>query len=256
VPFAAAAAVASAGIAAYSSSQQSKAVKKGQDAAIAAQQQAEAQAREDLSPWRTQGENALMMTGSLAGLNGKEAQTAAFGDFQADPGYQFGVSEGLRAVDTGAAARGLLRSGATLRAEQTLGTNLANQQFGQYWNRLIGMSQQGLTAAGGQASASQSTGKGIAQTETDAATAQSQILGQEGQNYQQLIKNLYAANGGSGSMYGSQTNALFGGGSDVNGTNYTYNAPAGGFAGGYPAQGFANQNVVDTGNYPTSGLRY
>jgi hypothetical protein len=45
--------------------------------------------------------------------------------FQSSPGYQFQLEQGLRAVDAGASAKGMLRSGAT-QAEQKFGHGLAN----------------------------------------------------------------------------------------------------------------------------------
>ena len=252
----AAAAAVSAGASAYSSSQQSGATKKAANQSIAAQEAAEARLRADLAPYKAQGDNALMVAGALSGANGAEQYRNAMQDyFQADPGYAYSVSEGLKAVDAGAASRGLLRSGATLRAEQTLGTNLGNQQFGQFYNRLLGLAQMGQNASAQTGAGAMSAGQGIAQTAASAGAAQSQILGQEGQNYQQLIKNLYTGSQQSGgSMYGSQDGTSFSMNKLLGGT--TDGGTKAGFAGAYPAQGYANQNVVDTGNYPTSGLLY
>ena len=65
--------------------------------------------------------------------------------FHTSPGYQFQLDQGLRAVDAGAAANGLLRSGAALKAEQTFGTGLADKEFApDYYNRLFDLSK--LTA--------------------------------------------------------------------------------------------------------------
>jgi hypothetical protein len=100
---------------------QSKRVSEGQAQALAAQ-----------GPYSEVGTSALYNLGDLQGLRGPEAATTARDAFTTSPGYDWQVSEGLKAVDHGAAAKGLLRSGATLRAEQTLGSNLANQEFSTY----------------------------------------------------------------------------------------------------------------------------
>lgn len=99
-------------------------------------------------PFINAGQGAATQTSNLLGLNGSDAANQAMSTFQASPGYQYQLSQGLQAVDHGAAAGGLLRSGATLKAEQTLGDNLANQDFGNYMGRLNTLSGVGLQGAG------------------------------------------------------------------------------------------------------------
>ena len=55
--------------------------------------------------------------------------------FQADPGYGFRMSEGMKALERGAAARGGLLSGNTLRATQRFGQDLASQEYTNAFNR-------------------------------------------------------------------------------------------------------------------------
>ena len=52
--------------------------------------------------------------------------------FQNTPGYQFAFDEGMRAIKNQAAARGLLNSGARLRASARYATGLADQTY-QNW---------------------------------------------------------------------------------------------------------------------------
>lgn len=52
--------------------------------------------------------------------------------FQDTPGYQFALNEGMRAIANQAAARGLLNSGARLRAAGRYATGLADQTY-QNW---------------------------------------------------------------------------------------------------------------------------
>jgi hypothetical protein len=56
-------------------------------------------------------------------------------DFQADPGYAFRMSEGMKALERSAAARGGLLSGATLRGTQRYGQDLASQEYQNAFNR-------------------------------------------------------------------------------------------------------------------------
>jgi hypothetical protein len=87
------------------------------------------------------GQNRLM---ELLGLSedkkapgfGKYA-TAEFGmdKFTADPGYAFRMSEGMKALERSAAARGGLLSGATLKGTQRYGQDLASQEYQNAFNR-------------------------------------------------------------------------------------------------------------------------
>ena len=147
MPFAIAAAGISAAGAIGGSLLQADATKSAQSSANAAQQAALDQSRADLAPYNTQGALATTDASNLLGLNGPDAATAAMGNFQTSPGYQFSLDQGLRAVDAGAAAHGMLRSGAALKAEQTFGTGLADQEFSNYYNRLFSLANLGENAA-------------------------------------------------------------------------------------------------------------
>ena len=56
-------------------------------------------------------------------------------DFQADPGYAFRMTEGLKALDRQAAARGGLISGSALKAGERYGQDLASQEYQNAYNR-------------------------------------------------------------------------------------------------------------------------
>ena len=182
---------------------QSGAISGAAGKANAAQAAALAQARADLEPWRTTGQNALAVTGNLAGANGPEAATTAMQDFYTSPGYQFRLDEGMRAVDAGAAARGMLRSGATLKAEQVFAQGQAAQEFDNYYNRLYNLSQQGLKAASGSAEAELNTGQGIAQTDLSAGGAQASIYGNMAKGLGDAASSYYG-----NSLYNARTQAL------------------------------------------------
>jgi hypothetical protein len=55
-----------------------------------------------------------------------------------DPGYQFRVSEGRKALDAQAAAKGGLISGGALKAAQNYGQQLASQEYGRAYERGLG----------------------------------------------------------------------------------------------------------------------
>jgi hypothetical protein len=169
MPWAVAAAGVSAAAGLAGSAMQSGAAKAGQ---AQAQQQFEQQ-RQDLAPYRTAGLAPLQAQGDLLGLNGQPAADAAMANYQKSPGYAWQFGEGLRAVDAGAAASGMTRSGAALQAEQTFGQGLANSDFSNYYSRLAGLSTLGANAAAGGAQ----TAQGAASAALGGANAQSSIYG-------------------------------------------------------------------------------
>ena len=192
---------------------QSQAAKSGQNAAQAqfAQEQA------NLAPYNTAGQSALGVASNLSGANGPAAANAAMANFQTDPGYQFQLQQGLRAVDAGAASQGMLRSGATLKAEDTFGQGLAEQDFTNYYNRLFGLSQLGEQAAAGGSPSAIAAGNSANQAGLTQATIYGNAtsgLGNALNNYQNQ------------SLYSARTNALMPGGGGTNnavtgGTDYT-----------------------------------
>jgi hypothetical protein len=81
-------------------------------------------------PWRKAGEQALNKLIPLT-----DYQTFGMGQFQADPGYAFRMSEGMKALERSAAARGGLLSGATLKGIQRFGQDLGSQEYMNAFNR-------------------------------------------------------------------------------------------------------------------------
>lgn len=82
------------------------------------------------------------------GINGAGGNERAVSAFQAGPGYDFAVNQSLDALDRRAASRGMLASGNTTL--DTLGTvtGLANQEYGNWQNRLGGFMAPELAATG------------------------------------------------------------------------------------------------------------
>jgi uncharacterized protein YcfJ len=94
-------------------------------------------------PFREAGLTAQNRLLDLLGLS-KNTNAAGYGslmrdfgqqDFQQDPGYAFRLSEGLKALDRQAAARGGLISGAALKASQRYGQDMASQEYQNAFNR-------------------------------------------------------------------------------------------------------------------------
>jgi hypothetical protein len=177
VPFAVAAAgvTAAAGIA--GGIMQQNAIDKGASQARDALAAGRQTATNQLSPWATTGQPANQQQSNLLGLNGQPAADAAMSTYQTSPGYQWQLGQGLRAVDAAAAAKGMLRSGATLKAEQVYGAGLADSDFGTYWNRLQQLSGSGLDAAKGIASAATGTAANTSQVDTGQASMDASVYG-------------------------------------------------------------------------------
>jgi hypothetical protein len=97
----------------------------------------------------------LGSAGSTPGAAGTEGgiDSGAYGGFFASPGYQFRYDEGLKAIDRGAAARGILHSGGTIKAEQRYGEGLAASEYDAYTARLAQLAGLGQSATAGTTAA-------------------------------------------------------------------------------------------------------
>lgn len=156
------------------------------------------QNREDLAPWREAGAEAL---GQLRELTAKpdvwDKQFSMQG-WQNDPGYQFRLSEGMKALERSGSARGMALSGAQLKALDRYNQDFASNEYSNVYNRAFNeyqtnynqfanersnrFNQLAALAGIGQTSAGQLAGMG------------SQTAGQMGQNLMNL-GNAQAASG-------------------------------------------------------------
>lgn len=90
-----------------------------------------AQQRADQEPWRQVGMNALgQLEGQMPDLN----RSFSMSDFQHDPGYQFRMAEGTKAIERSAAARGGF-SGSTLKSLSKYGQGVASDEYNNAYNR-------------------------------------------------------------------------------------------------------------------------
>jgi hypothetical protein len=142
------------------------------------------------APFRDAGLNAQNRLLNYMGL-GTDTNTADFGkyardfsmdDFQQDPGYNFRLSEGLKALDRQAAARGGLISGAALKAAQNYGQQSASQEYNNAFNRyqtnrsnqlnpLQSLMNAGQTSTNILSNSADNLGRGLADTYTQAGNA-------------------------------------------------------------------------------------
>jgi hypothetical protein len=95
------------------------------------------------APYREGGATAQNRLMELLGIGGnagsagygKYAQDFGMSDFVTDPGYLFRLTEGQKAIDRSAAARGGTQSGAALKAATRYGQEAGSQEYGNAYNR-------------------------------------------------------------------------------------------------------------------------
>lgn len=131
------------------------AIDAGEPRALEAMQSAYDTARGDydaakalFSPYTTQGLDAWRMMGNATGLYGADGNAAATSAFRASPGYQWSVDQATDAVARKAAALGVAGSGNTMAAISDRAGHMADQEYGDWYNRLSGISDRGYDATG------------------------------------------------------------------------------------------------------------
>jgi len=191
--------------------------------------------------------------GGVAGYDPASAmKNFGAADFQADPGYAFRLSEGMKALDRTAASRGGLLSGATLKGAQRYGSDLASQEYQNAFNRYQANRAQQAQEYGNAFNRFQTERTNtLAPLQSLAGVGQSatQQAQQAAQNYATGATNTY------GTLGAGQTSALgaFGAaqGSNIIGSG---NARASGYVGGSNALSggvgqalnfYQNQNLVN-----------
>jgi hypothetical protein len=70
-----------------------------------------------------------------AGDYGRYGRDFSMADFEGDPGYGFRLSEGNKALERSAAARGMVMSGSMFKGAQRFGQDLASQEYQNAFNR-------------------------------------------------------------------------------------------------------------------------
>lgn len=151
--------------------------------AIAAQKEMFAKQTELQAPFRQAGITSQNQLLTLLGLTGGNASSAEYGSaaqpfgmdqFEADPGYAFRMSEGMKAIERSAAARGGLISGATYKGINRFGQDAASQEYQNAFNRyqterqarlspLMGLTAAGQGSANALTAAAGQLGQGLAQ---------------------------------------------------------------------------------------------
>ena len=194
------------------------------------QQQQYEQTRADQAPFRAAGEQALNKLIPLS-----DYTKFGMDQFQQDPGYAFRLSEGQKALERSAAARGGLISGSALKAATRFGQDMGSQEYQNAFNRyqtersaqlnplqsLAGLGQSSTnfvnTAGQNYANNAGNAMGAAAQANASGYMGQANAMGQGVSQYLGYQSNnnlLNALSRNRGSMYG--------GGAGVTGTGYDY----------------------------------
>ncbi len=86
-------------------------------------------------PWRQVGMGALSQLSAGTGAGGDFMRDFTMADFQKDPGYDFRMQQGQKALEASAAARGGLLSGGSGKNLVDYGQQFASQEYGNAYNR-------------------------------------------------------------------------------------------------------------------------
>ena len=209
------AAVVGAGASLIGGSKQAKASKdaakeqrKATQATIKAQEKALERQIGLQEPFRQTGVNALADYGTAS-------QYTPFGmeQFQADPGYSFRMSEGLKALERSAASRGILQSGQTLKDITRFGQDAASQEYQNAFQRYLLERQQklqpleyriglGQAAASGQAANVGSTATNVGGLMTSLGDIRSAGTIGQSNAYNNMLGNLSSVATQGANAYG------------------------------------------------------
>lgn len=134
-----------------------------------------------LDPYLQGGGSAFSQYMAGLGLGGQSANDF-YNQYTQTPAYQAALKEGQKATERSNAARGMTQSGAMQKELMRYGQDYASGQYGQYMDRLAGLAGMGANMASQSSQNAMGTG---------------QFLGGLGQNYAQMVANLYGGMGTS-----------------------------------------------------------
>lgn len=133
------------------------------------------------------GQNRLLDLLGLSGNKGatgygKYAQDFSMGDFQQDPGYAFRLSEGQKALERSAAARGGLISGGAMKAATKYGQDMGSQEYQNAYNRYQTNRANQLNPLGSLAQSGQAAANFQSGNLGSYGTMVGNLIGQQGQS--------------------------------------------------------------------------
>lgn len=179
------------------------------DRALALQQRMYDESIARQQPYYQAGVNAF--PGYLKGIaaGGEYVRPFTMADFNADPGYAFRLSEGQKALDRQAAARGGLISGSALKAAQRYGQDMGTQDYGRALQDFYGRQEVARNAAAGVAGFGPTSNALAATAGQNYATNAGNLMSNQGYN---TANAMLAGERARQSSYGEIGKALGSGG--------------------------------------------
>lgn len=174
-------------------------------------------------PYMQAGQEGLQAYLNSLGITG--FQKSVIDRFRELPGYKFALQQGQQSLQRQAAARGMSGSGAASKELARYGQGMADQEYGNYQNRLQGLATQGQQLGETAAQQAMGTGQslanlgygyagdigsiyqGMGQNAANAQMAQAQMDAQKRSNMWNMIGQI-----GGAAMGMSGLGSLFGGG--------------------------------------------
>lgn len=195
--------VAGAAITSYASSQSAdkaaEAQSQSSEAGIAEQRRQFDAVQKILQPYVEAGTGALGGYGSLLGLEGPEAQSAAIKGIEQSPEFEALIKQGEEGILQNASATGGLRGGNVQSALAQFRPSILSSLINQRYTRLGELAQLGQASAAGTGSAGIFTGKNISNLLTQQGQAQAGAALAQGQavsNFAQSIPTAVILSGG------------------------------------------------------------
>lgn len=156
-------------------------------------------------PYAAGGTSALSMLMNGTGANGAAGSQAYTDAYHASPGYQAGLDTGTNAALRGANAGNMLQSGRTLKALDRFGADYEDQKSNDFWQKLMGLSGQGMQATGARAGIETA---GLGAENNLRGTAFGGSIDNAGTIGQGMVAGAQAKQQGVGSLLSAGTNLL------------------------------------------------
>jgi len=176
--------------------------KQAADEALAFQKQQYEESKQREAPFLASGTNALA---KLSDLKSFQAPGA---DFTADPGFQFRLQEGNKAIERSAAARGRVLNPSTMKALDRFSQDTASQEYGNVYGRRFNEYMNNLNQLQSRAGMGQTTAAGLDASGRGTANSISDILGTSAARQGAAVQDAGSARA---SGYVGSANAITGG---------------------------------------------
>lgn len=190
----------------------------------------------EYAPYMKYGSPAMDALARTFGIGEGQNGVADFSGFQNSPDYKWALEQGQKSLDNSAASKGMLYSGAQMKASQNYGQGQATQFLGNYRNGLNGIATTGLNATNALSQYRMGYGNQLGNGITSLGDlAMARRLGRANINYKnvaaqdsiwggQFGSSGVAANGNSGGGGGGSNALNFGGGSNYGGGASSYSS--------------------------------